>query len=430
MRFKAAFQEGLQPSLSGGLRTDPGFKGSLYDKEISHHEFYIKEVIKDKYEAKVSLVTGKYAEGMLWGPASSLKTRSLIYPCLSWKCRQPCPCHICRERFSLCKNPEHEQSPGGGCVECQDEYWEHFVFHRNEHTSCKYCRHVSSFLPHKRFIVWEVRGYWPESYKVSVDSFVMRHCLSYLKPTGKRSCDVSRELQCDKCDKSFPTDSGLRRHEREKHFEARHACQMCGDQFVRKYKLTIHEKTVHNDVSVVTQNFECELCSEKFTEKGVLERHRKSRQTCSSCDKEFCTLRQSMEHKKNVRDAFSCSGCKKTFRDKDKLRRHQNFKNCDICGEFVCNEQDLMKHKKKHGGESIKCTDCDKVMSSKQRLNEHVRRRTDKPCSRCHKMFCYIADLNAHNIAQHMTEKCVICEGKLLEGTLLSHIKIFHNKKT
>lgn len=163
MRYEAAFSERLQPSLEGGLRTDPGLKGSLFDKEITHHEFDIKEVIKINYEAKVSLVTGKYVDGKLWGPASSLKTRSLIYPCSFWKCRVPCPCNICSERSSLCKIPEHELSPGGGCGECQDDLWEHFMFHRAEHTCCKYCRQVSSFLPHKKFIFWRLRGSLPDS---------------------------------------------------------------------------------------------------------------------------------------------------------------------------------------------------------------------------------------------------------------------------
>ena len=407
MRYEASFSEGLQPLLEGGLRTDPGFKGSLYDKEITHHEFSIKEVIKNKHhEANITLVTGKYAEGMLWGPASSLKSKTLLYPCSSWKCRLPCPCNICREKTSLCKNHEHEHSPGGGCAECQDELWEHFVFHRAEHISCKYCRQVASFLPYKRFILWKVRGYGPESWRVAVTL----HSLSYLKPLGKSLISGgggSREYECDKCSKRFHSDSGLRRHEREQHFEAKHYCQICGDQFVRKYNLTAHERTVHKGIPAVTHNFECADCSEKFTGKEMLERHNmKTKKTCSSCDKEVCTFRQLMEHMKNMHDAFSCSVCKKSFRDGDKMRRHQNIKNCDICKKALCNEQDLRKHLKEHGGESTKCKYCEKVLSTKHRLNEHVRRRTNNPCSSCHKMFCFYADLNVHNLAQHMTEKC------------------------
>ena len=121
--------------------------------------------------------------------------------------------------------------------------------------------------------------------------------------------------------------------------------------------------------------------------------------------------------------------CKKSFRDGDKLRRHQNIKNCDICEKSLCNEQDLRKHTKEHGGELTKCKYCEKVMSSKHRLKEHGRRRTDNPCSRCHNiLFCFYADLNAHNLAQHMTEKCRICTGNVLEGNLVSHVKKFHNK--
>ena len=54
-----------------------------------------------------------------------------------------------------------------------------------------------------------------------------------------------------KCNNSFPSDSGLRRHVREQHIEARQSCQICGDLFVRKYKLTIHKRTVHKGMPAV-----------------------------------------------------------------------------------------------------------------------------------------------------------------------------------
>lgn len=257
----------------------------------------------------------------------------------------------------------------------------------------------------------------------------MIHSLSYLKPNEKTmsSDGVMEQNKCDKCNKCFPSSSGLRRHEREQHFEAKHSCQICGEKFVRKYKLGIHERTVHKGVPAVSLNFQCDQCSEKFTEKGVLERHVKSKHSCSSCGIELCTMRQLLEHRKNVHNAFICSSCNKSFRDGDKLRRHQNFKNCDICKELLCNEQELRKHMKSHGGDSLKCTVCEKAMSTKQKLNDHVLKRTDKSCPRCHKMFCFIADLNAHISSKHMTEKCSICKGHVLEGNLESH-EMSHKK--
>ena len=38
-------------------------------------------------------------------------------------------------------------------------------------------------------------------------------------------------------------------------------------------------------------------------------------------------------------------------------------------------------------------------------------------------MYCYTVDLNAHNLAEHMTEKCPDCEGMVLDGYLINHIE-------
>ena len=158
--YKATFKLGRQPTLYGGLTKDPGFKGTLWDKHIQCHEFSVKEVSPINIqpdtlycEAEVSLVTGKYSEENLYGPASSLMDKSLIYPCTSNKCRLSCPCHICRNKSYMCQTVSHEKSPGEGCSECQNEYWEHLLFHLAVHTFCKYCAEVASFLPYTNFFV-------------------------------------------------------------------------------------------------------------------------------------------------------------------------------------------------------------------------------------------------------------------------------------
>ena len=156
--FEAEFLLGHQPMLHGGFTTDPDFKGKPWQRDVKCHEFFVKDVTfkgsptKSRCKAIVSLVTGKYAESYLYGPASSLSDKSIIYPCQKFKCRLRCPCHRCSKGCNKCPDPDHENLAGGGCLECQDEYWEHFLFHLVEHTTCKFCRSVASILPHKKFL--------------------------------------------------------------------------------------------------------------------------------------------------------------------------------------------------------------------------------------------------------------------------------------
>ena len=146
----------------------------------------------------MKLVTGKYAEGNIFGPASSLSDKSLICPCAHFKCRLKCPCNPCRVNSSVCKNPDHEISPGGGCSECQDDYWEHILFHLVEHTKCKFCREVESFLRHKKCVVYKTRGYYPNFHQVAIESFLVVHIPAYLRPD---KADSTNGFQCDKCEK-------------------------------------------------------------------------------------------------------------------------------------------------------------------------------------------------------------------------------------
>ena len=142
----------------------------------------------------------------------------------------------------MCKNPDHEISTGGGCSECQDDYWEHILFHLVKHANCKFCREVASFLPHKKCVVDKTSGYYPNFQQVAIKSFIVRHIPAHLKPVKE---DSQFGFQCDKCEKTFPSEVDLRRHEKEQHFQEKHACKLCGKQFLRKYRLDLHMNVVH-----------------------------------------------------------------------------------------------------------------------------------------------------------------------------------------
>ena len=139
----------------------------------------------------------------------------------------------------------------------------------------------------------------------------MVHVLAYLKP---KTTDSTSEFSCDKCDKCFTTDNNLKRHEKEKHFGLKLKCTSCGCQFVRKYKLDIHMKTVHG-VSYSLHQFRCKDCDSDFQDNFDLERHKRLSQTCDTCAEKFCTLRHLSDHKRVIHKAFSCHICSKSFKD-------------------------------------------------------------------------------------------------------------------
>ena len=408
--FEAEFLLGHQPMLHGGFTTDPDFKGKPWQRDVKCHEFFVKDVTfkgsptKSRCKAIVSLVTGKYAESYLYGPASSLSDKSIIYPCQKFKCRLRCPCHRCSKGCNKCPDPDHENLAGGGCLECQDEYWEHFLFHLVEHTTCKFCRSVASILPHKKCQVSETHGYYPNFYKVMVDSFLVGHYPKFLKPKS-----ISNEHSCDKCEKSFNSESNLRRHEKEIHFGGKQSCNFCGKIFLRKHQLDMHVRISHDERGETLLQFQCERCDKCFQDKFSFERHAGSSQTCEICALTFCTLKHLTAHKKCDHGSFTCKNCSKSFRDGDKLKKHQNFIECGSCLELICNGQEMRKHMKLHK-ETHTCSFCGKVMACKRWMDEHVERRTDRPCSLCGKMFCSIEELCAHKTFQHTTEQIRVYE--------------------
>jgi hypothetical protein len=232
-----------------------------------------------------------------------------------------------------------------------------------------------------------------------VDSFLVRHSLSFLKTDS-----TSNEHVCDKCEKSFPRVGNLQRHEKEKHFGGKHQCNSCGKQFVRKHQLEMHFRTIHEEHSDGLMQFECEHCRKCFQDKFSYERHASSSRTCNICDSTFCNLRHLADHKKTGHGAFSCHNCSKSFRDGDKLKKHQNFITCELCFDQICNGQEMRKHMKSHN-ESHKCSYCGKVMSVERWMDEHIERRTDQCCSICGKTFCYSSDVTFLKTTQHVTER-------------------------
>ena len=125
-----------------GARVERKFRNLT---DIICHHFSLKNHV---YEANsvVELVAGKIVkEEWLYGPATSLKTRSVIFPCSKHRCSLPCPCRLCRKIQPRC---QLELCSG---EECMLNFDDHSHFHSVFHLGCKWCGQMVQIVPHFNF---------------------------------------------------------------------------------------------------------------------------------------------------------------------------------------------------------------------------------------------------------------------------------------
>ena len=101
--------------------------------------------------AKVELIPGKLKdENCLFGPASQMNSKAVIYPCSRYKCSIPCPCQTCCEQHPApsCQCPAEQSC---GCKDCMEKLTDHFRYHKAFHTKCKFCLNIIKNIPHFNF---------------------------------------------------------------------------------------------------------------------------------------------------------------------------------------------------------------------------------------------------------------------------------------
>ena len=62
----------------------------------------------------------------IYGPASCIQTKSLIYPCTRFRCSVLCPCLVCQHHSFQCSDPSKEDCE---CSECVKKFQDHDLFH-------------------------------------------------------------------------------------------------------------------------------------------------------------------------------------------------------------------------------------------------------------------------------------------------------------
>ena len=425
MRFRTSLRLMQQPDLYGGTLA----------RLPSCHEFSVSDVTIDykkvdyysNAECEVTLVSGKFGtSGSLYGPASLIKDRTIIYPCDTFRCRIGCACHLCRRGCCICTRAAQDQTCGD-CAECRFDCEDHLVFHRAPHMNCKFCLNALEHIPHLEFVIRQVRGNYPDWHDVRISASLFRHVLKDIKVVK----DECSRFACDKCSKTFNKIGDLKKHEVSVHYGEKHECEYCGVKFSRHDNLRDHIEIFHTENC---HKYECELCMKYFTKKSHFVRHRKVSHTCKSCLAVICTTNQLQVHKKIDHPEYPCGHCQRSFQDRANMKRHTGsshnengtWKNyCEICTIGFCSFLDLARHNKIH---PKVCKVCGKTFKTNWSLKVHMMKREEKPCTKCGKILCNKNDMKIHVNRIHNQKQCKICSERIFTKYMKHHMYSVHQQ--
>ncbi|BHF57089.1 hypothetical protein SprV_0100003000 [Sparganum proliferum] len=168
----------------------------------------------------------------------------------------------------------------------------------------------------------------------------------------------------------------------------RHACEVCGETYVRKRTLRQHVDRIHKKLRL----FVCEICDKDFVEMRGLQRHidathKKLREyECEDCGRAFAEKSSLNWHidriHRKVRE-FACKVCGKIFTQNGDLYRHVDGihkqlreHTCDLCGKAFAQKTHLKKHIDgihKQLREFL-CVICGKYFTRMDHMKTHTKR--------------------------------------------------------
>ncbi|KAJ2941066.1 hypothetical protein O0L34_g13195 [Tuta absoluta] len=235
-------------------------------------------------------------------------------------------------------------------------------------------------------------------------------------------------FQCPKCEKTFKSNTRLRKHIFDYHSARRVECKYCNVQYANRDTLKAHLMRKHPTevlCSIPAKKYICKECGMAFESPSHLKIHstkhsHKRDFYCVECDKSFKTNHSLQQHLKTVsvhvtNQKYACLTCEKRFTTKAHVERHTRDVHikaaryyCDQCGkEYRCKYK-LAGHLQKHDGyerpRSFICTVCNKGFQTNRVLNVHMRIHTgEKPynCSECPAQFNQYGSLYNHRKLVH-----------------------------
>ena len=190
--------------------------------------------------------------------------------------------------------------------------------------------------------------------------------------------DTMKTFACDSCPKKFKKASLLARHIKTHDPNKRpHECAKCQKRFPSQVALVRHD-ILHSDLMERSkiprdepQNFSCVICGRAFKSHESLSSHLKSHRSKTSEEEEFvCKL---------------CNDVFPTFSD---ITRHSknhienSTHQCAICNKLFVVGDELIDHFLRHKGmKPHQCPVCEKSFLKLHKLNVHMRIHSDDKVS-------------------------------------------------
>ena len=337
-------------------------------------------------------------QAWLFGPATRLATRSIIYPCSKGRCSLPCPCLLCHNK----QHPRCRVASDKSCVcqDCKEHFANHESYHSVFHYGCKQCHQIVKIIPNCNFTILNLNqnqrflrgGHLPEV------SMCARNKERIILDEAMEWCPV---LGCSKSDKLSPSHDSLKNHLLEKHSVSKlffhHfiendkevsplQCTHCVKTFATRYELERHIESVH-----LKTTFECSYCDQVFSRKDNYENHKlnhheDSNHSCLTCKKKFKTRRALLWHLEfGIWCRLQCVVCTKSFTRKQDLVKHEKACNtlaggsggvCGVCLETFQFDIDLQRHRKSasnpDGSCKFVCFYCNENKCSLEQVRKHI----------------------------------------------------------
>ena len=408
------------------------------------YEFFTGD-LEDKTAENIPIVALKRRYlPWLFSPATSLSTRSIIYPCTKNKCSLPCVCFICQKSPPTCRVPASEACH---CQDCQGHFEDHRLYHAAYHMDCKFCAQLVQAMPQLNFYFL-----FNSSEKLRNNNISLDGQYSGDEPDSERPGVVlhpgqkmkwnewrqrydnwlagktdEEEIWCPGCPKLFFSYDLLRKHMITTHTVSksfRHyykdvisalpidfKCHYCGSKFAKSCELQRHVDAVH-----IKEGIRCEFCNIKFSRWDNYTRHKlrkhdsSDKNVCNTCGMKYDSAEALDKHVgvgPECNSSLNCEKCATTFSTISDLKRHNKstiMDSCDICGKEVCNGKMLKAHiKSEHKDciEKLSCNICGQSFTLKKSLKLHVKNRVSISCQDCGKIFCNKRAHNKYSLTVH-----------------------------
>ena len=196
---------------------------------------------------------------------------------------------------------------------------------------------------------------------------------------------------CVKCNKSIGA-KYYTRHLAYVHGDqsvASHKCEKCGKSFVTQTELHNHEDAVHERI----KKYKCDMCDKAYFSSTNLDFHKRSFHTkekrffCKLCENKGFFFKSSLDKHMdgfhlNKRDSHMCYICGKGCTQAAQLKRHIEMVHekkkqvqCDLCGMEFYSQSMLSNHIKAvhEKRRNFFCEPCNKSFYKKQQLKAHLK---------------------------------------------------------